>query len=193
MGCLFILFSVFCFFIFPPLGILMFLVGIVLLLMGIAGNTSRSNNNQRQIVATQSPQEILKREILVCSDPAAQSVLEGKLQTLVQQEREANARNTKTTVIGVVVLLVILCLGSFLFSTHTPQVTYTRWTPPVATPTPTPDTVEYVKGPDGGWHAPTPTPTPTPYQMATPLPDYTPPPTPGVRRAQLVKRHLHSN
>jgi hypothetical protein len=193
MGCLFLIFSVVCFIFCPPLGVLLFLIGIVLLLMGIAGNTSRANDTQRQIAASQSPQAILKTEILRCTHPAAQSVLEGKLQTLVQQEKEANARKTKITLIAGGIVAAFLFLPA-LFAPHTPQVTYTTWQPKSRpTPTPTPeDTIQYVKGPDGGWHAPTPTQAPTPYQMATPLPDYTPAPTPGVRRAQLVKRHHKS-
>jgi hypothetical protein len=73
--------------------ILIILIGIIVMLMGIAGNTNRSIGVQQKIAAAHTPQAILKSEILRCTDPAAQTVLDEKLRTLEEQARTAQANS----------------------------------------------------------------------------------------------------
>jgi hypothetical protein len=72
-----------------------------MMLMSIAGDTSRSIGVQEKIAAGQTPQAILKSEILRCTDPAAQTVLEGKLRTLEQQARTETLKRTKLLLVAV--------------------------------------------------------------------------------------------
>jgi hypothetical protein len=164
MGCLLIIIGLIGCIVFFPIGLIILLIGIC---VPIAENANKNAAATQKAIATATatePRAILRTEILKCTDPAQQTILEQKLRVLDEQAKQAAKKELLIKIIA-----AVMGIGVFLTIFHPSSPS----SPSVATPEPSTAPTASAEG----------TPESTPEPSTTP--DSTP--TPEVRRAQPVE------